>query len=286
MRARSRQVQLIVLLALTVSTCGCALFPRPLTFEASSTEDDATYPEAFVAEHGTLKIHSDHYIPPDDRLFQSLVDLRETLRLRLGVPTSERPITIYLFDEPYEFRRFLEDKYPELPQRRAFFIETEETLSVYAQSGPHTVEDLRHETVHAYLHAAMPNIPLWLDEGLAEYFETPDREHGVNRPLVDLLASRQVEGRWQPDLRRLEALPTNQLLSECEYAESWLWVYFLMESRLEYRETLRRYMSEFQTNPACPGVALRLSGVSPNPDTEVRAVLLRLTGTLPREYDR
>jgi hypothetical protein len=282
-RIGSRQFQLIVLILLIANAGGCAMFSDALPFVPSpSTTDDASHSEAFSADRGTLRIHSDHYIPPDDRLFQTLVDLRETLRLRLGVPTSDRPITIYLFDESYEFRRFLENEYPEFPQRRAFFIETEDALSVYAQSGPHTVEDLRHEVVHAYLHAAMPDIPLWLDEGLAEYFEMPDREYGVNRPLADLMASRHTEGRWSPNLRRLESLPPDQLLSERDYAESWLWVYFLMESRLEYRETLRQYINDFQVNPVCPGLAVRLSGVSPSPEAEVCDVLGRLTSAVPR----
>ena len=31
--------------------------------------------------------------------------------------------------------------------------------------------DLRHECTHALLHAALPYVPLWLDEGLASLYE-------------------------------------------------------------------------------------------------------------------
>jgi hypothetical protein len=63
--------------------------------------------------------------------------------------------------------------HPNLPRRRAFFVETDTRLSVYAYWGDRVAEDLRHEVVHGYLHAVVPHLPLWLDEGLAEYFEVP-----------------------------------------------------------------------------------------------------------------
>ena len=39
---------------------------------------------------------------------------------------------------------------------------------------------------HGYLHSAFPSIPLWLDEGLAEYFETPRGDAGLNGRHVAL----------------------------------------------------------------------------------------------------
>ena len=48
-------------------------------------------------------------------------------------------------------------------------------LVVYAQGGDRLADDLRHEMTHAYLHSVVPDVPLWLDEGLAKYFELPAR---------------------------------------------------------------------------------------------------------------
>ena len=50
-------------------------------------------------------------------------------------------------------------------------------------------DDLRHEMTHAYLHAVVPNVPLWLDEGLAKYFELPRQQHGLNQPYVRQVAA-------------------------------------------------------------------------------------------------
>ena len=63
--------------------------------------------------------------------------------------------------------------FPGTPSRRAFFVESPTHLSVYAQWGDRVQEDLRHEVVHGYLHAVLRDIPLCLDEGIAEYFEVP-----------------------------------------------------------------------------------------------------------------
>ena len=112
------------MLTIIASIGGCAMFPS----SKPSSEDSRT-PESFVFTRGTLTIQSDQFISPDDRLVTSLIYLQESLRLQFGVPVSERPITIYLFDEPYEFRRFLDQDFPDLPQRRAFFLETEDALS-------------------------------------------------------------------------------------------------------------------------------------------------------------
>ena len=78
-------------------------------------------------------------------------------------------------------RSFFRDRYPDFPKRRAFFVETDTQLAVYAQWGDRVAEDLRHEVAHGYLHAIVPSIPLWLDEGLAEYFEVPRGQNGLNR---------------------------------------------------------------------------------------------------------
>ena len=58
--------------------------------------------------------------------------------------------------------------------------------------------DLRHELTHALLHGVLQDVPLWLDEGLAVYFELPPANEGVNPHHLEVLC------RWpsQPDLVR------------------------------------------------------------------------------------
>ena len=51
---------------------------------------------------------------------------------------------------------------------------------VYTYWGNRIQQDLRHELTHAILHSVLKDVPLWLDEGLAEYFEVPHGWKGVN----------------------------------------------------------------------------------------------------------
>ena len=58
--------------------------------------------------------------------------------------------------------------------RRAFFLAQGSRQVVYTYFNPQLEVDLRHEATHALLHLAIAELPLWLDEGLAEYFEVPE----------------------------------------------------------------------------------------------------------------
>jgi len=126
-------------------------------------------------------------------------------------------------------------------KRRAFFVESDTRLTVYAYWGDRVAEDLRHEVAHGYLHAVVPGLPLWLDEGLAEYFEVPRGQSGLNRPHLEQLAV-GMPSTWQPDLKRLEALRGTADMTQVDYAESWAWVHFLLETSPERQELLRRYL--------------------------------------------
>jgi hypothetical protein len=160
----------------------------------------------------------------------------------------------------------MKSRYPDLPDRRAFFVERDTALEVYAHWGDRVAEDLRHEVAHGYLHSVVPRIPLWLDEGLAEYFEVPRGLNGVNRPHVTHLAQRLQEG-WRPNLRRLEALSSAAEMDQIDYAESWAWVHLHLNSRAEHRELLRGFLKDIHEQPgnAAP-LSTRIASAWPNPD--------------------
>ena len=66
-------------------------------------------------------------------------------------------------------------------------METDARLAVYAQWGDRMAEDLRHEVTHGYLHSVVPDVPQWLDEGIAKFYEVPRGQRGLNCPLFDRL---------------------------------------------------------------------------------------------------
>jgi hypothetical protein len=206
-----------------------------------------------------LMIHSDFPMAAQHRLVEELTARRFDLSRRLAVPISNEPIHIYLFENIDLFDGFLAVHHPDFPSRRAFFVETDTRLIVYAHWGDRVAEDLRHEVTHGYLHSMVPNLPLWLDEGLAEMFEVPRGQSGINRPHLALLTARLKQGEWRPDLRRIEQLDAAFDMTRADYAEAWAWVHFLLHSHPDQARLLQQYLAELRDNATPPPISSRLA---------------------------
>ena len=208
---------LVVVLVTSLLSAGCA-----------TTGQMSVLPNREQLVSDQLLIHSDFDIPRHHRLVGELTARRHDISETLGIPMSDEPINVFLFEDRQKFREFMDRSHPEFPDRRAFFVKNDTSLNVYAYWGPRVGEDLRHEVTHGYLHSVVPNIPLWLDEGIAEYFEVWRGKGGLNGPHVYSLSNSFERGQWKPNLTRLELIGSAGQLSQMDYAESWLWVHFLL----------------------------------------------------------
>jgi hypothetical protein len=224
-----------------------------------------TLPEHFTLVRQQLVIHCDFVVAARHRLVDQLTDLRGQIVRQLGLPRSDEPIHVYLFESAERFDQFMALHYPGLPSRRAFFLETDTRLMVFAHWNDRVAEDLRHEVTHGYVHAVLPDLPLWLDEGLAEYFEVPPSARGVNRAHRRRLQVQLEQGSWRPKLVRLEQIAPTGDLSQDDYAESWAWVHFLLNSGPENRELLRRYLADLRQDPATEPLSSRLTAALGDP---------------------
>ncbi|HEY1601186.1 MAG TPA: DUF1570 domain-containing protein [Pirellulales bacterium] len=240
-------------------------------------EHSAALPVRHAVVLDQLVIHTDFRMPKQDRLFDDLRALRETMRSTLALQPTTEPIHIYLFENELRFKAYLAKHYPDFPARRAFFLQTENTLAVYAQWGDRVAEDLRHEVAHGYLHASFPTIPLWLDEGLAEYFETPRLDAGLNRPHVALLQTLTTRDGWQPNLARLEQFNSVAEMQQADYAESWAWIHMLLETIPPRRELLQKYLREMRRDGSFEPLSAYLARSLPDADQVVRQHLADLT---------
>ncbi len=205
-----------------------------------------------TVQRDQLIIYSDFRLPRHHRLVEELVAQRSDLANLLDLPLSDEPIHVYLFDSAAPYEAFFQENYPQLPSRRAFFVESDTRLTVYAHWGDRVAEDLRHEVAHGYLHSVIPNLPLWLDEGLAEYFEVPRGHNGLNRPHVQLLMELYDRGNWTPDLAGLESAVSAGDLAQLAYAESWAWVHWMLESDPELIALLQNYMARLRVTGEAP----------------------------------
>lgn len=203
-------------------------------------------PSKNSTDRGQLVVHSDFDLPNRHRLLEELNLVREDVHRKLALAPSDEPVNVYLFESDERFREYLEERHTGLPRRRAFFLETDTELIVYAHWGEQVAEDLRHEVTHGYLHAGVPAIPLWLDEGLAEYFEVPRDHRGYHRAHIELLMRLYKRDEWTPDLRRLEQMQALDEMTLLDYAEAWLWAHLLMESSPERLDRLRRYVAQLK----------------------------------------
>ena len=190
-----------------------------------------------------IVLHRDFALADHQRLVNELCAQRELIASKLSLPTTDVPIHLYLFANDTQYYDFLDQRFPGFPARRAIFVETETELAVYAHRSDHLAEDLRHEVTHGYLHAALPHLPLWLDEGLAEYFEVGPTRQGLNGTHLSQLTSQAT---FQPNLPRLEQLTDAALMTQQDYAESWAWVHFLLESDVDKTHLLTDYLADLQ----------------------------------------
>jgi hypothetical protein len=242
---------------------------------------DRALPDRYTLVRDQLTIHSDFVLAPHHRLLDDLIARRADITGRLGLPTSDEPIQVYLFESPERFQQIVRARLPGAPSRRAFFVETDSQLTVYAHWGDHVAEDLRHEVTHGYLHSVVPNLPLWLDEGLAEYFEVPRGRDGDNRAHLERLLVRRSLGQWTPDLRRLEAIDPAGDLDQDGYAESWAWTHLLLDGGREYTAALRGYLADLRVHGTAEPLSARLASLTADPGRELVAHVLALAPAGP-----
>jgi len=242
-------------------------------------------PDRAVVQAGQLVIHADFGLAEQHRLIRDLETLRTDVSQDLGLPISDEPVHLYLFADATRYDAFAARHFPNFPVRRAFFVETDTTLAVFAPWQDRIAEDLRHETTHGYVHAVVPTVPLWLDEGIAEYFELPRGEQGIHSQHVAHLTGRFLEGTWRLDLARLESLTTAGEMSQDHYAEAWAWVHWLLHTSPLRRRILQDYLADLRRDGRSAPLSARLAYYEGSPATSTAAVLAHVE-TLSRRNEQ
>ncbi len=245
---------LLLLSGLIQSGLGCNLLQlRPPASDRSEKEVVAGSPQKFTHRLAPYVFLADFEIPRNSPVLRDLAGLRDQVYKELHLPPSSNIVQVYLFEDRERYESFMQAKYPDLPRRRAFFVAqphrlgNSEDLLVYTYWGDRIQQDLRHELTHALLHSVLKDVPLWLDEGLAEFFEVPTVYDGVNQQHLEQL--RRVTAAPRYNLERLEQLSEVQQMTPGEYRESWAWAHLLLRSTPQARKVLVDYLHELRTNP-------------------------------------
>lgn len=211
---------------------------------------------------------SDLPLNPEPKWIQGCSQLRDQIARDLRLQNSQRPILVYLFGDRASYDQYMRLRYPELPSRRAFFVAQGrskvlgEDLMVLTWWSDRLEQDLRHELTHALLHSTLMDVPLWLDEGLAEYFEMEDYPVEFGERLAQ---TREDFAKGPgPSLERLEEIREIHRMQRPEYRESWLWVRFMLQGQPELKSVLLEYLAELRSNPRPAPLAPKLAKKMPD----------------------
>jgi tetratricopeptide (TPR) repeat protein len=211
-----------------------------------------------------------------ERLTSALTALDPELERFASTPTW-----IYLFESPRDFRDYrLRGSRAEGRGGDAYFLSAPLGTYVAMAGDPrrHEAGDVYHQFLQAALTRARPDLPLWLREGLADFYGSfqvsrgelvvglPNADHVLwlrkNRmvPLPDLLAAGDGSGD-DADWRR----------RSIHQAQSWALVHFLLAGRPEGPRQVRTYLQELREGAPAAEAFERVLGDVDLLERELRA---------------
>ncbi|MCU0225199.1 MAG: hypothetical protein MUF27_14280 [Acidobacteria bacterium] len=195
---------------------------------------------------------------------------RGTLSVDAHLPTQ-----VYLFESARSFQ-----PYRLIPGVAGFFTARPlGNLVAVDVSVDEPLQVVRHEFMHHFVETNIPGVPLWADEGLAEFYSTMTRENEqvlLGRPLPH-----HVE--W---LRDHGPMPVDQLIAlgsaqsegdEQEkvgavYATSWLLVHYLLAGSPARHNQLGNYLARIKDGATAAGAfAAAFRGEPAELDAELAA---------------
>ena len=212
-----------------------------------------THPEqsrwAVENKRGSIEVYAE-FDPGMQDLWHSVDDVTRELKQLVAIEANGKPIQIILFRDQGTYLRYLASSIPQARQRKAIFYRNGDVYQVYAYRSRTLMTDLRHEVTHAILHQHLPFLPLWIDEGLAEYLEEPESERSVSARTK--AARWRARVGWAPTLQSLENIPNAESMNADEYRDSWAMTYMLLNESEASREALRAYLAVIHQGEA-PG---------------------------------
>ncbi len=217
---------------------------------------------------GPFHCHAEFRLDAYQGLLDDLAGVQADLVHTLGVEPSRELVELYLFNDATSYTRYLNARYPNVPYRRALYVKDNGPGEVFTHLGHDFQIDLRHESTHALLHGSLPMVPLWLDEGLAKYFEVPRDQRANGSPYLSTV-------RWNarmgtiPRLATLEQKRDLREMGAAEYRYSWAWVHFMLHGPPEARDELVHYLADIRAHNPPGQLSERLARRIPDLDGRI-----------------
>ena len=221
-----------------------------------------------------------------ERLRDALSQLSPELALNSPVPTY-----IFVFRDAASFKPYQRTYNGKPLHSEGYFLSRQLANYVAINGDQHGDERLviYHEYLHYVMHNHYAALPLWLNEGLAEYYST--FQVGKDEAQVGLPIPEHVLWLRQHSLIPLATLfAVNERSPEYNessrrgafYAESWALVHYLISGSPERRRQASEYLRLAQAGAAPDKIFAQAFGADPAPlERELRAyVQKRLFNTL------
>ncbi len=227
-------------LLMACAFCWCA-------YHASAAAPVASQSRRWTDERsaGPFVCHADFPLGTVENLLTEMAGVQNDLVRTLGISPAREPVELFLFRDKAAYRSYLQERFPEVPYRRALFVKGKGRGRVYVFKSNELATDVRHEGTHGLLHASLPMVPLWLDEGLAEFFEVPADQRAFGNPHL-------AELRWNlrlgltPHLAALEQKRDLSEMTGVDYRYAWAWVHFMLYGPTEAHEELVAFLGDIQ----------------------------------------
>ena len=207
-----------------------------------------------------------HYQQEPKALSETLNQLR-TLPDRLAAyyrrKLTVKPVHVIIFANRAAYLNHLNKTLPKAPRRTSLFVVRGGKPTILAADGDSLKPDLLHESVHAINYASFgsDNFPLWLDEGMAEWFEADERQQAkVHGEMIATIMGDQRRALAVPlKLSSIERITTTTKADALSYAASWAWTRFLGDPATDCHRIWLRYLTDIQSGIAAGKLSHRLS---------------------------
>lgn len=268
------------LAAFFLCMAGCTSF----SWFSSSSSSSVNHHSSKSVTRGYCEISGESpvndFLPLMDEIQATMGDMQEIL----GLSELSAPTRIHIYASQYELEKEIRKRSRLLPYRRAYFFDDSKgkELCILVKHTDYIAYDLRHECTHAFIHSHCPDAPLWLDEGLAEYFEPTRTEQGYQPRHINRLMRMVNTSQWKPNLNRLNKLDKSVVydLTVEQYAESWLWAHFLINYSDQSRLLLKSWLKDYENLETPPPLSEQLLKLYPDCEERVYKYLLELNRKL------
>lgn len=206
-------------------------------------------PELTVYRSRHYRIHttlSREQVLPYSRHMDALFEQYDA-RFGTLVPAPVERMSLYLFENEQQYDRFLAEHDIDASHSGGMFFVTHQVkgLATWAEPGNRrrTFEVLQHEGFHQFAwHTFGPELPVWLNEGLAQYFESAVLRDGnlslgmIRRPRIEKVRQ-AINTQSALPLDKLMAITGEQWSGNLRedpdhaalcYAQSWSLVFYLI----------------------------------------------------------